>query len=38
MRAVFMIPTIVDNLREQTILLKDIAATQRIILQKELDK
>jgi len=37
MRAVFSIPTIVDNLKEQTSLLKDIAVTQRAILKSQED-
>lgn len=35
MRAVFSIPTIVDNLKEQTRLLTDIAVNQRIILKNQ---
>jgi hypothetical protein len=37
MRAVFSIPTIVDNLKEQTSLLKDIAVTQRAVLKNQED-
>jgi len=32
-RAIFMIPTIVDNLKQQTEYLRDIAVTQRVILK-----
>ena len=37
-RAIFMIPTIVENLRQQTESLRDIASTQRKILKNLEDK
>lgn len=37
-RAIFSIPTIIDNLKQQTEYLKDIAVTQRTILKNQEDK